>query len=148
VKSSPISQIPAHPSILIVEDEPLISWSLTNALTKRGFDATIAESAEKAAELFETTRIDLVISDIKLPLADGFELSKIIRRRNPDMPIIIITAGEEDERFQSEEMKGVHYCEKPFHLDEVVEMVNSILGQAIVDDKSGKSKNFSDDSHQ
>ncbi len=132
-------------SVLIVEDESLISWSLANALTRAGFETRIAVSADGAAEVLDRTNIDLIIADVRLPQGDGIHLAREIRRNSPYMPIIIMTAGDEELRL-GHELNDVHYCEKPFHLDDMVERVKTICIRTSKDNAleiSNNSKKFS-----
>ena len=70
--------------ILIVDDDPLVPRTLCILLRKHGYEATSAPSAEAALKVLEKNPVDVVISDINMPGADGFELLGQIKKRELD----------------------------------------------------------------
>ena len=112
-------------NILIVEDERLVSWSLTKALERVGYCVSVAETRERAQEQLAAKRFDLVITDVNLPSANGFELTSGL---DPGIPVIVISANPG----APAQLAGAHvhsFVEKPFILDEVTALVGTLLPQ-------------------
>lgn len=82
--------------VLIVEDEPKIADLISIYLRKEGIETIHALSGEQGLKILSKEECDLVILDINLPGIDGFEVLQQIRRRN-DLPVIIVSARQEDE---------------------------------------------------
>ncbi len=109
--------------ILIVEDERLVSWSLTKALERAGYNVSVAETRERAEEKLAAHRFDLVITDINLPAGSGVDLASGL---DPRVPVILISAGAEPAGF-AENFHPHAFVEKPFALEEITALVGSLL---------------------
>jgi DNA-binding response OmpR family regulator len=79
-------------SVLVVEDERLLNWSLASSLTKWGFQVQPAFTGCEALDRIEKTGFDVVLLDYQLPDRDGLEIARMIRRKQPDAVIILLTA--------------------------------------------------------
>ncbi|MEW6777825.1 MAG: sigma-54 dependent transcriptional regulator [Bdellovibrionota bacterium] len=109
----------SSPGVLIVDDESLIRWSLKERLESRGYRILEAESGTQAREKF-SEGVDLVFLDFKLPDADGLTLLKEFREKDPEVPVILMTAHSTIERAVEAMKRGAFdYVNKPFDLDEV-----------------------------
>ncbi len=112
-------------TVLIVEDEKLIGWSILNTLAKAGFSATLVDSGEKAIEELSAHRFDVVITDIKLPHLDGCEVASAAKTLSPDSAVIVMTAlADEVARIQSTGDIVDYVLEKPFNLQALAAMVS------------------------
>ncbi len=82
-------------SVLVIDDDPLIRKTLSSYLSKKGFEALVAEDGEEGIQKYEEHIPDLVILDIRLPDVDGLEVLGRIREKNPNASIIIMTAYDD-----------------------------------------------------
>jgi two-component system response regulator AtoC len=82
-------------SVLVIDDDPLIRKTLSSYLSKKGFEALVAEGGEEGIQKYEEHIPDLVILDIRLPDVDGLEVLGRIREKNPNASIIIMTAYDD-----------------------------------------------------
>lgn len=106
--------------ILIVDDEKLICWSLQKDLTKEGYEVLTAQSASEGLRLFEQESVDVVLLDIRLPDGDGQEILKTMRRRDPLVSVVMITANEDIRTaVQCMHSGAFTYIHKPFEFEEL-----------------------------
>lgn len=105
-------------SILIIDDEDLIRWSVREHLQKDGLEVLEAGCAAEAREVLE--QADLVLLDVGLPDANGLELLAEFRKKAPHTPIIMMTADSSAQTAVKAMLAGAyHYVTKPANLDEV-----------------------------
>lgn len=105
-------------TILLVDDEPAVRFALREVLEERGDRVVEAGSAEEA--LAEREEVDAVITDLRMPGHDGLWLLGQLRRREPSLPVIILTArGSERTAVAALKTGAYDYLCKPFDVDEV-----------------------------
>jgi DNA-binding NtrC family response regulator len=115
------------PTILVVDDEQLIRWSLKDRLSDEGYRVIEADTAGSAIERSEDG-VDLVLLDYKLPDGDGLQVLKKLKERDPDILVILLTAFSSIETAVEAMKAGAyHYANKPFNLDEIVLLVEKAL---------------------
>src|SRR5699024_11007868 len=113
--------------LLLVEDDSEIAGITRNTLIQEGYEVTWATTGLEGWEDFTEVKYDLVLVDLMLPEMDGFTLCKNIRL-NSDVPIIIISARQEDEaKIEGLELGADDYVAKPFSLQELKARVSSHL---------------------
>jgi DNA-binding response OmpR family regulator len=113
--------------ILVVDDEPQIVKVLQAYLEKSGYLVVTAQDGEKAMEIFRLERPDFMILDLNLPMLDGLDVCRTVRRSS-DIPILILTARvEEVDRLIGLELGADDYVVKPFSPREVVARVRTIF---------------------
>ena len=118
------------PRILIVEDEPGIADTLQYALRTEGFEPAWVQTGEEALAQVQAQPPALVILDVGLPDASGFEVFKRLRA-NSDVPVVFLTArSDEIDRVVGLELGADDYVAKPFSPRELVARVRSILRRA------------------
>lgn len=116
--------------ILIVEDEATLASSLKRVFQKEGYEVTTAVSAEDGMGLLEEGFYDLVISDIVLPGISGIEFLKRIRERQPEVPVIIITAyGSMETAVEALRAGAYDYVVKPVLHEEIKQIIKNALRQ-------------------
>ena len=116
-------------SILIVDDEEIVRESCIKILSsERSYRLLSVASAEEALSVFEEEEIDLIITDLKLPDMDGIELLKVVRERDPNIEVIMITGyGTVDTAVQAMKLGAYDYIEKPFRPDELLALAMRAL---------------------
>ena len=112
--------------ILIVDDEPAIAALISRVLTAAGYTCQAVTSSEKAADLIQQNRYDLVLLDVMMPKSDGYDLLEYIRPTGT--PSIFVTAKDA----VSERVRGLHsgaddYIVKPFAPAELTARVEAVL---------------------
>lgn len=120
-------RIPAA-KILVVDDEPSIRELLSVSLKFAGFDVAGACDGHEALHTATTFKPDLVVLDIMLPDLDGFQVLKRLREREPQIPVLFLTAKDDlQDKIQGLNAGGDDYVTKPFSLEEVITRIQVIL---------------------
>jgi DNA-binding response OmpR family regulator len=114
--------------ILLVEDEENLAIGLLYNLTEEGYIVVLAEDGGEALKLFEAKKVDLIILDIMIPYIDGFKIAQRVRKKDPQMPILMLTARTtREDKVKGLELGADDYITKPFHLDELLLRVKGML---------------------
>ena len=110
--------------LLVVDDEPSIRELLTASLKFAGFDVTSAADGAEALRQAEAMRPDLIVLDVMLPDMDGFTVTRKLRDRGREMPVLFLTARDETgDKVTGLTVGGDDYVTKPFSLEEVIARV-------------------------
>jgi DNA-binding NtrC family response regulator len=114
-------------TVLVVDDEPLIRWSLVNRLKEEGYRTVEAGTAGDAVSQHRDG-VDLVLLDYALPDANGLQVLKQIKETDPDTLVIMLTANTEvGVAVEAMKSGAFHYANKPFDLDEIMLLVEKAL---------------------
>ncbi|QNK89144.1 response regulator transcription factor [Sporosarcina sp. resist] len=115
-------------TILVADDDANIRELVCLFLRNDGFDTVEATDGKEALTVYAAKHVDLVVLDIMMPNMDGWTLCKKLRRANPDLPILMLTAkGETWEKVKGFELGADDYLTKPFDPLELTARVNALL---------------------
>lgn len=119
--------IPAM-KILIVEDEPKVAKFIKKGLEEHQYDSDIALDGLEGEKLFLQYAYELVILDLILPGMNGIELCKRFKSRNPDIPVLMLTAlGTTDDKLTGFEAGADDYLVKPFEFLELLARIKALM---------------------
>ena len=115
------------PSILIVDDEPLMRLSMTDALKASGYEVTAAATGNEGLEKFDLDPAEILITDLRLPGMSGLELLQASKQRSPNTEVIVITAhGSVETAVGAMKLGAYDYITKPFQMDELLLTVDRV----------------------
>jgi two-component system, OmpR family, KDP operon response regulator KdpE len=116
------------PKVLVIDDEPPIRKLLRMGLSAHGYEILEAPNGRISLELLEQKKPDLVILDLGLPDMQGLELLRMIRARNEDVPIVVLSSrGDEAGKVQALDLGADDYVTKPFGMDELLARMRAAL---------------------
>ncbi len=114
--------------VLVVEDDSAIRRGVVDALAFAGYATLQTGDGIEAGRLATTATIDLLLLDLVLPGAGGFDILRAVRTSRPTLPVIILTArGEEQDRVQGLRLGADDYVVKPFSVRELLARVEAVL---------------------
>ncbi len=114
--------------ILIVEDDPSILRGLQLNLGMEGYLVRSATDGENGLAMARSERPDLVVVDVMLPRLGGLEVVREIRREDPDLPVLILSAkGQESDKVAGLQLGADDYIVKPFGLKELLARIDALL---------------------
>nr|WP_260484542.1 response regulator [Sphingomicrobium flavum] len=124
----PESELWGSGTILLVEDEPMVRTVAERALTRHGYEVLTATNGEEALEILERGEvIDLLVSDVVMPLMDGPTMGREARKDRPDLPILFMSGYAEEQLRKSIDIDNVNFLPKPFSVQELAEAVRDVL---------------------
>ncbi|MBI5327711.1 MAG: sigma-54-dependent Fis family transcriptional regulator [Deltaproteobacteria bacterium] len=117
-----------QPKILIIDDEPLMRISITDAMIAEGYEAKGVESGREGIDCISKGKYDVIITDLKLPEVDGMEIVKASLKYSPKSKVIMITAyGSVDTAVEAMKQGAYDYITKPFSMDELLIVVRRLM---------------------
>jgi two-component system cell cycle sensor histidine kinase/response regulator CckA len=127
---APARDLTGKGTILVVEDEDPVRMFACRALSNKGYKVLEAPSGEQGLEILQDSgeEIDLLITDVIMPLMDGPTLVKEARKTLPKLPVIFVSGYAEDVFRRNLEAEEFRFLPKPFSLNQLAEEVKSILG--------------------
>jgi DNA-binding NtrC family response regulator len=112
--------------VLVVDDDFLIRWSLTQTLSQAGCEVTTAEDGFKAIEKARDQHFDFVITDLSMPLLDGWKLLEaLVSFQLPPRVIVISADGQTDYQSKVKEKGAWAYVEKSCLIDKIKELLKA-----------------------
>jgi two-component system cell cycle sensor histidine kinase/response regulator CckA len=130
VKGAPASRPETEPTVLVVEDEEILRTTIRRLLQEQGYTVLVAPNGAAALQLMEEAEgksIDLVLTDLRMPVMDGRQLASALARRRPSLPIVFMsgfTAQLMDLRLVS---PNLAFLAKPFKNEDLLAAVRAQL---------------------
>ena len=132
-------------TVLVVEDDPTLRLGLKTALRSEGYRVLDAATGTSGLETALAEQPDLVLLDVMLPGMNGFEVCQELRQRNPELPIVMLTAkGEEEDKVRGLRLGADDYVVKPFGLLELLARVDAALRRGRIAATELQSVQFGD----
>lgn len=128
--------------VLLAEDDSNLGMLLKNYLAAKNFDTTLVRTGTQALDAFSTQSFNICVFDIMMPEMDGITLAKEIRLSNQEIPIIFLTAKNQQEDIIEGFISGADdYITKPFSMEELIYRIEAVLrrtgGNAVWSVKEG-----------
>jgi DNA-binding NtrC family response regulator len=116
-------------SILIIDDEPYLPQQFARYLKKHGYDVSVAPDGESGLQELQCSSMDLVLLDLRLPKLSGLEVLERMRKLDPDVPVVMLTAhGDVQTAVAAMKLGASDYMLKGFDLDELLLVIQRVLG--------------------
>jgi len=128
--------------VLIVDDEKDFLDIIAERIGARGMDVSTASSAEDALNMVEAESYDVVIMDFMMPALDGFKALKLMKTKQPEVQIILLTGNVPDEkRIEARALGALDVIEKPPDLNDLIQKIKKAKkAQRTVHGKKGRHK--------
>jgi two-component system cell cycle sensor histidine kinase/response regulator CckA len=115
-------------TVLLVEDEPMVRTVAERALTRQGYKVLTADNGEEALEIVNRGEvIDLLITDVVMPVMDGPTMVREARKTRPELPILFMSGYAEEQLRKSIDIDNVAFLPKPFSVQELSEAARKVL---------------------
>lgn len=115
-------------TILVVDDEKNYLLVLSAFLSEEGYETLTADNAQDALEIVESTDLDLVLTDMKMPSMDGIELLRRIKEKAPDLPVVMMTAyGTVEKAVEAMQLGAFNFILKPFQNETLKQIVDKAV---------------------
>ena len=125
------------PDILIIDDEPLMRISISDALKVEGYNVMSAETGGEGLKSIKDTSYDVVITDLRLPEVDGVQILKSCKQISPRTKVLMITAyGSVDTAVEAMKIGAYDYITKPFSMDEFILTVKRLIALRDLEDEN------------
>lgn len=126
--------------ILIAEDDYDVSQLFKHVLLQKGYSVVTVSDGSEALEAMNKEKFDLLISDVMMPVMDGFELVRTIREANDQTPVLMITAKDAFDDMQEGFLSGTDdYMVKPINVNEMLLRVGALLRRAKINNERKQS---------
>ena len=117
-------------NILLVDDEMIFLKSLAEGLrmVNKDYNVLLAKNGEHAIRVLKSVRVDLLLTDLKMPVMDGFDLLLEVLKKYPYLPVIVTSAFSNDDVIKKINAMGfIHFIEKPFEFDDLTDKISLLL---------------------
>jgi CheY-like chemotaxis protein len=115
--------MPLPYTVLVAEDDPLVLDVVATALEMAGYTVLSAHNGYEAVRILEERRVDLLVSDIRMPELNGLELAEAARKLQPDLRVVLVTGFAE---IAAKPAQG-RLLHKPFHASDLVQTIRAEL---------------------
>jgi CheY-like chemotaxis protein len=124
----PIPSLGKKRQVLVVDDNKAVQGVLSRMLAFLGYSVTVAGNGLEGGTLFITSPYDLVITDLQMPLMNGWELSRLVKERSPKTPVILVTGSYDEKHCEKMSMNCVDaVIPKPFRVQEIEKTIQRLL---------------------
>jgi CheY-like chemotaxis protein len=114
--------------VLVVDDNKAVQDVLSRMLSFLGYHVTLAGNGVEGGTLFLTGPYDLVITDLQMPLMNGWELSRLVKERSPKTPVVLVTGSYDEKHCERMSMNCVDaVIPKPFRMQEIEKTIQRLL---------------------
>ena len=118
-------------NILLVDDEEEFVKTLSERIQMRGFDAGIALNGEQALDVLKKKMPHVMVLDLKMPGMGGLEVLRQVKKRYPELPVLILTGhGSERDEAEVRRIGAFDYLQKPVDIDTLIERIRHAYQQA------------------
>ncbi|NJN17103.1 MAG: response regulator [Oscillochloris sp.] len=115
------------PHILIIDDDPAIRATLTEVLEDEGYSVAAVTNGAEGLSAVEAERPKVILLDMRMPVLDGWGFTKALRSRGISLPILVMTAAQDSQRW-SQEIGAAGVLAKPFDLVDLLDVIEQALG--------------------
>ncbi len=124
----PLESVRPHARILIIEDDEEMRSLLNDFFVEEGFETDSISNGYEALGILIKKPFDLIMTDIRMPGLTGLDILPRIKKLQPGVPIIVITAfGSEEAHRRAYERGATVYLEKPIHFEELRELIHQMV---------------------
>jgi CheY-like chemotaxis protein len=124
----PLPSLGKKREVLIVDDNKAVQDVLSRMLSFLGYKVTLAGNGLEGGTLFLTSPYDLVITDLQMPLMNGWELSRLVKERSPKTPVILVTGSYDEKQCEKMSMSCVDaVIPKPFRVKDIEMTIQRLL---------------------
>ncbi len=123
----------ASACVLVVEDDPTIRRGLAAELAANGYDVLEAADGRQGAALFASGAPDLVLTDLAMPVSDGFELIREVRRAGATPVVVLSVRGADVDKIRALDLGADDFVTKPFSVPELLPRIRAQLRRSCVD---------------
>ncbi len=114
--------------VLVIDDQPIVTDLLVSVLEGMNYKSEVASCGRDGVEMFEKEEADLVITDLGMPDISGWEVSRTIKQKKPDVPVILITGwGVDPDPDKVKDSKVDFVVNKPFQIDQLEKIIQDLL---------------------
>jgi CheY-like chemotaxis protein len=114
--------------ILVIDDQAIVTELLVSVLERMNYQSVVASCGREGVEQFERGEFDLVITDLGMPDISGWEVSKTVKQKNPNVPVVVITGwGVTPDPDRMREAKVDSVIHKPFQIDQLEKIIQDLL---------------------
>lgn len=129
--------------IFYVEDEPFIREGFVRFLRRRTSNIHVFSNGKEALDAFDELKPDLVITDIRMPVMDGLEMAGRIKKKDPNIPIVVTTGHNDEDMFLRSIDIGIDkYIKKPINFSELIKVIKKISVSIIHDRQMERHNQF------
>lgn len=124
--------------VLLAEDDKNLGNILRTFLEAKGYAVQLFVNGQEASEAFQKEKFDFCILDVMMPVKDGFAAAKDIRKADPKIPVLFLTAKSlEEDKLKGFQSGGDDYMTKPFSMEELLARMEAIIRRAGLNEEGG-----------